>query len=84
MAERTGLIVPIGEWALRAACAQNRALQDAGLPPLSVAVNLSARQFQQENLVEMVGQALKETGMDPRFPGAGGYRKHCYEERRGC
>ena len=67
IAERTGLIVPIGEWALRSACAQNRAWQDAGLPPLSVAVNLSARQFQQENLVEMVAQALKETGMDPRF-----------------
>jgi diguanylate cyclase (GGDEF)-like protein/PAS domain S-box-containing protein len=67
MAERTGLIVPIGEWALRAACTQNRALQDAGLPPLPVAVNLSARQFQQKNLVEMVEQALKDTGMDPRF-----------------
>jgi len=67
IAERTGLIVPIGEWVLRSACAQNRAWQDAGLPPLSVAVNLSARQFQQENLVEMVVLALKETGMDPRF-----------------
>ncbi len=67
IAERTGLIVPIGEWVLRAACAQNKALQDAGLPPLMVAVNLSARQFQQKNLVEMVEQALKDTGMDPRF-----------------
>jgi diguanylate cyclase (GGDEF)-like protein len=67
MTERTGLIVPIGEWVLRTACAQNKAWQDAGLPLLLVAVNLSARQFQQENLVEMVVLALKETGMDPRF-----------------
>ena len=67
IAERTGLIVPIGEWVLRTACAQNSAWQDAGLPPLSVAVNLSARQFQQKNLVEMVEQALKDTGMGPRF-----------------
>lgn len=67
IAERTGLIVPIGEWTLRTACAQNRALQDAGLPPLPVSVNLSTRQFQQENLIEMVELVLKETGMDPRF-----------------
>lgn len=67
IAERTGLIVPIGEWTLRTACAQNRALQDAGLPPMPVAVNLSVRQFQQENLEEMVNLVLKETGMDPRF-----------------
>ncbi|OHB95423.1 MAG: hypothetical protein A3I59_04865 [Planctomycetes bacterium RIFCSPLOWO2_02_FULL_50_16] len=67
MAERTGLIVPIGEWVLRTACAENKALQDTGLPPLQVAVNLSARQFQQENLVEMVEQALEETGLDARF-----------------
>jgi diguanylate cyclase (GGDEF)-like protein/PAS domain S-box-containing protein len=67
MAERTGLIVPIGEWVLRAACAENKALQDTGLPPLQVAVNLSARQFQQENLVEMVEQVLEETGLDARF-----------------
>lgn len=46
LAEETGLIVPIGEWVLRTACAQNKALQNAGLPPLTVAVNLSARQFE--------------------------------------
>ncbi|OHB42018.1 MAG: hypothetical protein A2Y11_03210 [Planctomycetes bacterium GWC2_39_26] len=67
MAERTGLIVPIGEWVLRTACSQNKAWQDAGLPPLLVAVNLSAHQFQQENLVKMVELVLKETGMDPVF-----------------
>ncbi len=67
IAERTGMIVPIGEWVLRTACAQNKAWQDAGLPPMPVAVNFSAHQFQQANLVEMVELALKETGMDPSF-----------------
>lgn len=67
LAERTGLIVPIGEWALRTACAQNRAWQDAGLPPLQVAVNLSSRQLQQEDMVEMVEKVLKETGLDAHF-----------------
>ena len=65
VAEDTGLIVPLGEWVLRTACAQNRAWQEDGLPPLRVAVNLSARQFQQRNLVDMVAQALEDTGMDP-------------------
>lgn len=67
LAEETGLIVPIGEWVLKTACAQNKAWHDAGLPPVCVAVNLSARQFQQPNLVEMVGRILSETGLDPRF-----------------
>ncbi|MFQ5859710.1 MAG: EAL domain-containing protein, partial [Anaerolineae bacterium] len=65
VAEETGLIVPLGEWVLRTACAQARAWQEAGLPPLRVAVNLSARQFQQRNLAERVGQVLQETGLDP-------------------
>ncbi len=63
IAEETGLIVPLGEWVLRTACAQGRAWIDAGLPPLAVAVNLSVRQFQAENLVELVQQALEETGL---------------------
>ncbi|ADI83323.1 putative bifunctional diguanylate cyclase/phosphodiesterase [Geobacter sulfurreducens] len=67
LAEETGLIVPIGEWVLRTACAQNKAWQDAGLPPLRMAVNLSARQFRQENLIQMVADALAETGLDPRW-----------------
>lgn len=65
LAEDTGLIVPIGEWVLHTACAQNKAWQDAGYPPLRVAVNLSARQFQLQNLVEVVSRVLKETGLEP-------------------
>jgi diguanylate cyclase (GGDEF)-like protein len=64
IAEESGLIVPIGEWVLRNACVQNRAWQAAGLPPLRMAVNLSARQFKSDNLVEMVAQILKETGLE--------------------
>lgn len=67
LAEANGLIVSIGEWALRTACAQNKAWQDAGLPSLRIAVNLSARQFQQPNLVERVARILQETGLEPRF-----------------
>lgn len=67
IAEDTGLIVPIGEWVLRTACAQNKAWQDAGFPPVRVAVNLSARQFQLQNLVEIVAQILEETGLDPKW-----------------
>ncbi|MEA5573808.1 putative bifunctional diguanylate cyclase/phosphodiesterase [Calothrix sp. UHCC 0171] len=66
LAEETGLIVPIGEWVLRHACMQTKFWQRLlGLPSLSIAVNLSARQFQQLNLVEMVQQVLAETGLSP-------------------
>ncbi len=65
LAEETGLIVPIGEWVLNAACAQNKSWQDQGLLPLRMAVNLSARQFSQENLVQDVARILGETGMAP-------------------
>jgi EAL domain-containing protein (putative c-di-GMP-specific phosphodiesterase class I) len=67
VAEETGLIVPLGEWVLRTACAQNKAWQEAGLPPMRVAVNLSARQFQQRNLLDMVAQVLDRTGMAPHY-----------------
>ncbi|MCL4800905.1 MAG: diguanylate cyclase, partial [Burkholderiales bacterium] len=58
LAEDSGLIVPIGKWALHAACAQARAWHDAGLPPVSVAVNLSPRQFRQRDLVATIAEAL--------------------------
>jgi diguanylate cyclase (GGDEF)-like protein len=67
LAEETGLIVPIGEWVLGTACAQNRAWQLAGLTPLRIAINLSARQFQQQNLVATIAQVLQETQLDPHF-----------------
>jgi len=61
IAEETGLIVQLGEWVLRTACAQGRAWIDAGLPPLVMAVNLSVRQFRSENLVELMRRVLAET-----------------------
>jgi diguanylate cyclase (GGDEF)-like protein len=65
LAEETGLIMSIDEWVLRTACTQNRALQLAGFEPFKVAVNLSARQFRQRNLVETVAKVLSETGLAP-------------------
>jgi diguanylate cyclase (GGDEF)-like protein len=67
LAEENGLIIPIGEWALRAACAQNRAWQLAGLPPLRMSVNLSVRQFYQKDLVDTVSRILEQTGLDSRY-----------------
>jgi diguanylate cyclase (GGDEF)-like protein/PAS domain S-box-containing protein len=68
LAEETGLIVPIGKWVLQTACAQNKAWQDEGLPPIGVSVNVSARQFrQQENLVQTVAEVLRDTGLEARY-----------------
>jgi len=67
LAEETGLIVPLGEWILATACLQTRAWQLAGYPPLRLAVNLSARQFLQPELVETILQILKNTDLEPRF-----------------
>jgi diguanylate cyclase (GGDEF)-like protein/PAS domain S-box-containing protein len=63
LAEETGLIVPLGEWVLRTACAQALAWLDAGLPPLVMAVNLSGRQLQSRDVVERVAAILQETGL---------------------
>jgi len=63
LAEQTGLIVPIGEWVLREACTQSARWQKAGLLPVRVAVNLSARQFRKSNLVDVVAGALEGTGL---------------------
>ena len=65
--EDTGLIVPVGEWVLRAACLQNKLWQDAQLYPVRIAVNLSARQFREHNLVELVARVLKDTGLDAKW-----------------
>ncbi|MCC6212681.1 MAG: EAL domain-containing protein [Burkholderiales bacterium] len=65
LAEDTGLIVDIGEWALREACRQAKTWLDAGLAPLTMAVNLSPRQFRQKNLVSMVATILAETALPP-------------------
>jgi diguanylate cyclase (GGDEF)-like protein/PAS domain S-box-containing protein len=65
VAEETGQIVPLGEQVLRMVCRQARAWEEAGLPPLRIAVNLSARQFQQGNLIDLVAQALHESGLPP-------------------
>ena len=67
LAEETGLIVSIGEWVLRTACKQNRKWQGLGLPKMGVSINLSPRQFQQANLVEMVSKVLNETGLEPEY-----------------
>jgi len=67
LAEETGLIVPLGEWVLRTACQQNKRWQDAGLPPVCIAINLSMRQFQEESLVDLVAQVLQDTGLDPQY-----------------
>lgn len=63
VSEEIGLIIPLGAWVLREACRQNRAWQDAGLPPMRVAVNLSAYQFRQKDLPEFVGAVLEECGL---------------------
>jgi len=65
LAEDTGLILPIGEWVLRTACTQSKEWQQERLRPRSMAVNLSARQFQQPNLAAVVVRILQETGLSP-------------------
>ncbi|WKA53937.1 putative bifunctional diguanylate cyclase/phosphodiesterase [Planococcus shixiaomingii] len=67
LAEDTGAIIQIGEFVLREACKQNKAWQDAGLPPFRVAINISARQFSQTNLAEMIKDALEESGLEPKY-----------------
>ena len=67
IAEESGLIIPIGEWVLRTACAQNKAWQEAGFPSMSMAVNLSPLQFRQPKLAETIAKVLEETGLEPRY-----------------
>ena len=67
VAEESGLIVPIGEWILKTACAQATAWQKAGCPPIRLAVNLSAKQFQQPGLEQAISQALAEHDLDAGY-----------------
>lgn len=67
LAEDTGLIIPIGSWVLKQACLQNKAWQNAGLPRVRMAVNLSVRQFQHNDLVGLVKEALAESGLEPQY-----------------
>ncbi|HEU4711804.1 MAG TPA: EAL domain-containing protein [Pyrinomonadaceae bacterium] len=67
LAEDSGLIIQLGDWILRHACAQNMLWQDAGLAPMRLSVNFSARQFQQPTFISSVAEILKETNLDPRW-----------------
>jgi len=67
VAEETGLIVPIGRWVLKTACAQNVAWQKQGLPPVCISVNLSFRQLMDDQFAEDVQAVLKTTGLEPSF-----------------
>ncbi len=64
LAEETGIIIPLGEWVLSQACQQTRRWQEEGLGPMRVSVNLSARQFQDKELLEMVESVIRETGIE--------------------
>lgn len=64
LAEKTGLIVPLGEWVLKTACRQARVWQEDGFAPLRVAVNLSGHQFNQPNLDCLIVEILQETGLE--------------------
>ena len=66
-AEESGIIVQIGDWVLEEACRQNKAWQDKGLPSIAISVNLSIRQFLQQNLTEKVAHILAKTGLKARY-----------------
>lgn len=67
IAEETGLIIPIGEWVLRTACKQNKAWQDAGYEPVTIAVNISIRQFMSRGFPVIVQRILDETKLEPQY-----------------
>ncbi len=67
VAEETGLIIPIGDWVLEAACRHNQAWQKAGYPPVHVAVNIASSHFRQGGLTDSVARALRDSGLDPRW-----------------
>ena len=67
LAEKTDLIIPISLWILKTACLQNKAWQKRGFSPIPIAVNLSPKQFQQPNLVDIVAQVLEDTALEPHL-----------------
>lgn len=67
LAEESGLIIPLGEWALREACTQNKAWQDAGIAPITVCVNVSARQISEPDWAKRVVSIVRETGLKPQY-----------------
>jgi diguanylate cyclase (GGDEF)-like protein/PAS domain S-box-containing protein len=67
IAEETGLINSIGEWVLFTACRQNKIWQEAGYSPLTISVNLSAIQFRQKKLIQIIEKTLKETNLEPKY-----------------
>jgi diguanylate cyclase (GGDEF)-like protein len=67
LAEDTGLIVPIGEWVLRTACLQGQHWRDQGIVPIQIAVNISARQFHDQDFSQTVIRILEETGLSPKY-----------------
>ncbi len=67
LAEENGMIVPIGDWVISTACNQVKTWQNLGLPKIPVSVNLSSRQFLQQNLVSKIKQVLDTTGLDPKW-----------------
>ncbi|WP_052661479.1 bifunctional diguanylate cyclase/phosphodiesterase [Clostridium aceticum] len=67
LAEKTGLIVPIGNWVLQEACRQNKAWQDQGYKPITMSINISALQFARDDFIEVVKCTLKEVGLAPEY-----------------
>jgi diguanylate cyclase len=67
VAEEMGLIVQIGEWVLRTACQQNQTWQQLGFPPVRVSVNVSSRQFQPDNLLQIIKEALADSNLNPMY-----------------
>ncbi len=67
LAEETGLIIQIDEWVLKTACAQNKAWQEAGLPPITMAVNLSGQNFIRKNLLGIIARIIDDTCLDPHY-----------------
>ncbi|MGK7944800.1 MAG: EAL domain-containing protein [Microcystaceae cyanobacterium] len=67
MAQKTDILIPVCQWVLETACKQNLSWQKDGIAPIPIAINLSAREFEQENLVETIAYTLNEIGLDPQW-----------------